>query len=154
MQNIDFSPLFRHSVGYDRLQKMFDSASRLDSGDQSYPPYNIEAYSENAYAITMAAAGFSADDLDVTVKENTLIISGKSADNDKTTQYLHRGIARRAFERRFQLAETIKVTGSSLDNGLLRIDLLREIPEAQKPRKIEISTVSTSSKQIEADKAA
>ncbi|MBT4890768.1 MAG: Hsp20 family protein [Rhodospirillales bacterium] len=154
MHNIDFSPLFRHSVGFDRMQKMLDTATHMDSSSQSYPPYNIEAFSENNYAISLAVAGFGPQDLDVTVTENTLIISGQAQDSKDNPQYLHRGIARRAFERRFQLADTIKVTGSSLDNGMLNIDLVREIPESQKPRKIEIASPAHSTQQIETSQAA
>ncbi len=154
MHNIDFTPLFRHSVGFDRMQKMVDSATRMDSTSQSYPPYNIETESENNYTISLAVAGFAPDELDVTVKENHLIISGQSQDEDTNKQYMHRGIAKRAFERRFQLADTVIVSGSSLENGMLRIDLVREIPEAQKPRKIEIATAALAQQQIEASKAA
>ncbi len=158
MNTIDFSPLFRHAVGFDRVQTMLDTATRLDSTSQSYPPYNIESVSENSYTISLAVAGFSPNDLEVSVKENTLIIKARTGEADKTTQYLHHGIAQRAFERRFQLADTIKVTGSSLENGMLRIDIVREIPEAQKPRKIEILTPTGADKLIESparkDKAA
>jgi len=154
MHNIDFSPLFRHSVGFDRMHKMIDAATRQDSTSQSYPPYNIETVSDDKYAISLAVAGFSPDELEVIVKENTLIISGQSQASNSNAQYLHQGIARRAFERRFQLADIVKVTGSSLENGMLRIDLVREIPEAQKPRKIEIAATSFPTKQIENDKAA
>lgn len=148
MNTIDFSPLFRHAVGFDRVQAMLDTATRLDSTSQSYPPYNIESLSENSYTISLAVAGFSPDDLEVTVKENVLIISARTEDTNKVDQYLHHGIAQRAFERRFQLADTIKVTGSSLENGMLRIHIVREIPEAQKPRKIDISLPSGNDKQI------
>jgi len=138
MTTIDFAPLFRSTIGFDRMQRLFDAATRMDESMFSYPPYNIEALSEDAYRITMAVAGFSADDLDVTVKEDTLSISGKVAKNDAEHAYLHRGIAGRSFERRFALAEHIKVTGANLVNGLLHIDLTREVPEEKKPRKIEI----------------
>jgi molecular chaperone IbpA len=137
MDTFDLSPLFRSSIGFDRLMRLADAATRLDSGN-GYPPYNIETTGENAYRLTMAVAGFAADELDITVQENALLVTGKSKAEEEGKQYLYRGIARRAFERRFQLADHIKVAGASLDNGLLHVDLVREIPEAMKPRKIEI----------------
>lgn len=142
MHTIDFSPLFRHSVGFDRMQRLLDSASRHDSSTQAYPPYNIETRGENDYRITMAVAGFSPEELDVTVTENTLVVSGRHAEETEDTEFLHQGIARRAFERRFDLADTIKVTGSHLDNGLLHVSLVREVPEEKKPRQIAIKTAS------------
>ncbi len=140
MRTIDFSPLFRHSVGFDRMQRMLDSATRMDSSANAYPPYNIEQVGEDNYRISMAVAGFGEQDLDVTAKENTLVVSGKMADEDEDKTYLHRGIAGRAFERRFELDDHIKVVGGSLVNGLLNIDLEREVPEEKKPRKIAIET--------------
>ncbi|MCH7551602.1 MAG: Hsp20 family protein [Proteobacteria bacterium] len=140
MRTIDFSPLFRHSVGFDRMQRMLDAATRMDSSANTYPPYNIEQVGEDNYCISMAVAGFGEQDLDVTVTENTLVVSGKMADEGEDTTYLHRGIAGRAFERRFELADHIKVVGGSLANGLLNIDLRREVPEEKKPRKIAIAT--------------
>lgn len=137
----DFSPLFRSTIGYDRLMQLADTATRFESGD-GYPPYNIESTGENAYRLTMAVAGFAADEIDVTVKENALLVTGRSKKEDEKKTYLYRGIARRAFERRFQVADHIKVVGASLDNGLLHVDLAREIPEAMKPRKIEIANGS------------
>ncbi|HZB90786.1 MAG TPA: Hsp20 family protein [Stellaceae bacterium] len=141
MDSFDFSPLFRSTIGFDRLMRLADTATRLDAGS-SYPPYNIESTGENTYRLTMAVAGFSPDELDVTVQENALLITGRSKKEEDEKGYLHRGIARRAFERRFQLADHIKVVGASLDNGLLHVDLAREIPEAMKPRKIEIGAGS------------
>ncbi len=138
MDGFDFSPLFRSTIGFDRLMRLADTATRVD-GTGSYPPYNIEVTGENAYRLTMAVAGFSADDLDITVKDNALLVNGKAHKDEEATRYLHRGIARRAFERRFQLADHIKVAGASLDNGLLHVDLVREVPEAMKPRKIGIA---------------
>jgi molecular chaperone IbpA len=138
MDNFDLSPLFRSSIGFDRLMRLADTATRFDSGN-GYPPYNIESTGENAYRLTMAVAGFSADELDITVQENVLLVTGKAKAEDTGKQYLYRGLARRAFERRFQLADHIKVAGASLDNGLLHVDLVREIPEAMKPRKVEIA---------------
>ena len=138
MDGFDRSPLFRSTIGFDRLMRLADNATRVDSAS-AYPPYNIEATGENAYRLTMAVAGFAPEDLDITVKENELLVNGKSKKDEDAAKYLHRGIARRAFERRFQLADHIKVAGASLANGLLHVDLVREIPEAMKPRKIEIA---------------
>ena len=137
MDTLDFSPLFRSTIGFDRLMRLADTATRLDSGN-AYPPYNIESTGENAYRLTMAVAGFAADELDITVQENALLVTGKSKREEEGKEYLYRGIARRAFERRFQLADHIKVAGASLDNGLLHVDLVREIPEAKKARTIPI----------------
>jgi molecular chaperone IbpA len=137
MDGFDFSPLFRSTIGFDRLMRLADTATRVDSG-ASYPPYNIEITGENAYRLTMAVAGFSGDELDLTVKESELLVSGRSKKDEDKTEFLHRGLARRAFERRFQLADHIKVAGASLENGLLHVDLVREIPEAMKPRKVAI----------------
>jgi molecular chaperone IbpA len=139
MDRFDFSPLFRSSIGFDRLARMVDAATRVDSTALSYPPYNIEKTGDDSYRLTMAVAGFGRDELDITVHENTLIVTGKARREEEGGRYLHRGIARRAFERRFSLADHIKVTGASLDNGLLHVDLVREIPEAMKPRQIAIA---------------
>jgi molecular chaperone IbpA len=139
MTTLDFSPLFRSTVGFDRLSRLMDSALRNDEAG-GYPPYNIEALGENAYRVTLAVAGFSPEDLTITSQENTLIVSGKQKNAEDNTQYLYRGIAGRAFERRFQLADYIKVTGATLVNGLLNIELAREVPEAMKPRTIKIET--------------
>jgi molecular chaperone IbpA len=139
MRNYDLSPLFRSTVGFDRLARLVDAATRVDEATFSYPPYNIEKLGEEAYRVTMAVAGFGLDDIDITVHENTLTVTGKAKDDEKGPQYLHRGIAGRAFERRFQLADHIKVSGASLVNGLLDIDLVREVPETLKPRKITIT---------------
>ncbi|MBI2586189.1 MAG: Hsp20 family protein [Rhodospirillales bacterium] len=152
MRTIDFSPLFRHSVGFDHMQCLLDAAVQTDPSTNSYPPYNIVQVSEEGYRISLAVAGFSDNELDVTVTDNTLVVSGRLNGEDKETTYLHRGIAGRPFERRFQLADDIKVMGSSLVNGLLSVDLLREVPEEKKPRKIAIATKDVGSR-IE-DKAA
>lgn len=138
MRNFDLSPLFRSSIGFDRMTRLLDAATRMDDSAFSYPPYNIEKTGENAYRITMAVAGFSEDDLNVTVQENSLVISGKLNKSEDEKKYLYRGIAGRAFERRFELAEHIRVSGASLVNGLLHVDLVREVPEAMKPRTIKI----------------
>lgn len=152
MRNYDFSPLFRSTIGFDRIQQLLDSVPSFDEAAASYPPYNIEATGENAYRISMAVAGFGEDDLDIVAKENTLTITGKAQNQDNDTVYLHRGIAGRSFERRFQLADHIKVKGANLANGLLHVDLEREIPEALKPKTIKIETGQT--KAIESKKKA
>ncbi len=139
MRTLDFSPLFHSTVGFDRMQRMIDSAQRIDAAKPSYPPYNIESVDEDSYRITMAVAGFGNEDLDITVKENTLVVSGDSQRDESAVVYLHRGIAGRSFERRFQLADHIRVVGAGLENGILSVDLVREIPEEMKPRKISIS---------------
>ncbi|HEX6958840.1 MAG TPA: Hsp20 family protein [Ferrovibrio sp.] len=153
MRSFDFSPLLRSSIGFDHVNRLFELASRLDETAPSYPPYNIEKLGEDAYRITMAVAGFRPEELDVTVRENSLIITGKAAEpaqpEEKVT-VLHRGIARRAFERRFQLADTVKVVGADLRDGLLHIALKREIPEAKKPRQIPIVTAANTDAVIDA----
>ena len=148
MTNFDFSPLFRSSVGFDRMQRMLESATRTDEAN-GYPPYNIEKMDENAYRITMAVAGFSEADLDLEVKDGVLFVSGKQPEHPEDRRFLHRGIAGRAFRRSFQLADHVKVQGAELVNGLLHIDLARELPEALKPRKIAINGV-VQAPQIEA----
>src|SRR5271155_57535 len=140
MDRFDFSPLFRSTIGFDRLTRLVDAAARVDNAALAYPPYNIEKTGEDAYRLTMAVAGFSPDEVDVTVHENTLLVTGKAKKEEEEGRYLHRGIARRAFERRFSLADHIKVVGASLDNGLLHVDVVREVPEAAKPRTIKIGT--------------
>jgi molecular chaperone IbpA len=138
MRSVDLTPLLRATVGFDRMMNLLDTQTRLDQGD-GYPPYNIEKIGEDNYRITMAVAGFGEDDLDVTVKENSLTIKGKKADADQDkVKYLYRGIATRTFERRFELADHIKVSGAKLENGFLSLDLVREVPEAMKPRTIKI----------------
>ena len=153
MRTFDLSPLFRTSVGFDHLNRLLESAQSFDSAS-SYPPYDIEAWDENTYCITMAVAGFSDDDIEVTVENNVLQISGHIAEpKDEKGRYLHRGIASRAFEHRFQLADHILVIGAKLENGLLHLELAREIPEELKPRHIAINT-EKGQKTITADKAA
>ncbi|TLP48384.1 Hsp20 family protein [Cohaesibacter sp. CAU 1516] len=144
MRHYDFTPLYRSTVGFDKLFSMLDTVSSPDSGASSYPPYNIERLSENGYRISMAVAGFTEKDVSIEVKENTLTVVGeKVADEaDKDRDYLHRGIASRAFERQFQLADYMQVEGASMEHGLLHIDLSRELPEAKKPRQIAIKSAS------------
>jgi molecular chaperone IbpA len=152
---MDLSPLYRASVGFDRLLQSLDSAGRLEESAFSYPPYNIEKVSEDAYRIVMAVAGFGEDELDITAKENSLVISGRKekAEDESEVTFLHRGIANRAFERRFDLADHIKVTGAKLENGLLAVELVREIPEAMKPRTISITNGDKKAKVIENEAA-
>ena len=139
MRSFDFSPLFRSTVGFDHLARMLDAAQRIDDQSLSYPPYNIEKLGEDDYRITMAVAGFGEDDLEITAQGSSLVVAGHSKKEETAGQFLHRGIAGRSFERRFELADTIKVTGASMLNGLLHIELVREVPEALKPRSIAIS---------------
>ena len=154
MDRFDFSPLFRSTIGFDRLARLVDAATRVDGTAVSYPPYNIEKTGEDSYRLTMAVAGFAQDELDITVHENTLIVTGKAKQEDENGSFLHRGIARRAFERRFSLADHLKVTGASLDNGLLHVDLVREVPEAMKPRQIKIAGGEPTRPQVVEQKAA
>lgn len=142
MRNFDLSPLFRSTVGFDHLARMLDAAARVDDSSLSYPPYNIEKTGEDAYRITMAVAGFAPQDLEITAQENTLLIKGRARRDEAAVQYLHRGIAGRSFERRFDLADHIRVAGASLVDGLLHVDLVREIPEAMKPRSIRIEAAT------------
>src|SRR5271166_74655 len=157
MDRFDFSPLFRSTIGFDRLTRLVDAATRVDSASLAYPPYNIEKTGEDAYRLTMAVAGFSPAELDITVQENTLLVTGKGPqkEDENGVSYLHRGIARRGFERRFSLADHIKVVGASLDNGMLYVDVVHEVPEAAKPRTIKIgTTVATVQPQVTEQKAA
>lgn len=154
MRTFDLSPLFRTTVGFDRLNQMLDAAQSVDSSG-GYPPYNIEKIDDDSYGVTMAVAGFSEDDLDITVKDNVLVVTGRiEAKESNGKRYLHRGIATRAFERRFELADHIRVTGARLENGLLYLDLVREVPEEMKPRKIAIASEAGQTKVIEDQKAA
>jgi molecular chaperone IbpA len=137
MTMIDFSPLFRTAVGFDRLASMLEEASRTEAN--GYPPYNIELTGEDRYRISMAVAGFAQSELELEVKENMLRIAASKPDDSRERRFLHRGIATRAFERRFQLADYVRVSGAHLKDGLLHIDLVREIPESVKPRRIEIA---------------
>ncbi|PZN54548.1 MAG: molecular chaperone [Proteobacteria bacterium] len=151
MRQLDFSPLYRSTVGFDRLFTMLDSLGQPD-GAQTYPPYNIEKTGENAYRISVAVAGFSEDELSIEAHRNVLTIKGerKEENTQEGRELLYRGIASRAFERRFQLADHVEVEGATLKNGLLFVDLKRNIPEELKPRKIAISAAPSRAKQIEA----
>ena len=150
MRTIDFSPLYRSVVGFDRLADLLDTAAA--DGAAGYPPYNIERTDENAYRVEIAVAGFRADELNIEVKENLLTVTGRKAANDEPRRFLHRGLAERNFERRFQLADYVLVTDAKLADGLLSIALKRELPEALKPRRIEIALGQPSL--IEGEKAA
>ena len=154
MRTFDLSPLYRSTVGFDRLFSVLDSLTNVDSTAQTYPPYNIERTGENTYRVTMAVAGFGEDDISIETKENTLTVKGekKAETGAKETEFLYRGIAARTFERRFQLADHVEVKGASLENGLLHVDLVREIPEAMKPRTIAIGKGKV--KQVETKVAA
>jgi molecular chaperone IbpA len=138
MTSFDFAPLYRSAIGFDRLAQLMDNALRADS-QPSYPPYNIELTEEDKYRITMAVAGFDRSELDIEVEQDGLKIVGRKVRPSKQATFLHRGIAARDFEHRFQLAEHVKVVGATLENGLLSIDLVREVPEAMKPRRISIN---------------
>ncbi|WP_019833216.1 Hsp20 family protein [Sphingomonas sp. PR090111-T3T-6A] len=145
MRTVDFAPLLRSSIGFENLNRLVDFATRGE-GD-AYPPYNIEKLAEDSYRISMAVAGFSRDELELTVQDNVLIVVGKAEPKvgEAEREFLHRGIAKRAFERRFQLADTIKVTGAGYVDGLLNIELKREVPEHKKPRRIAIDGQATDS---------
>jgi len=140
MRTIDFSPLYRSAIGFDRMANLLDTVSQSETKQSSYPPYNIELTGDDTYRITMAVAGFSEKDLDIQIEQNRLSVSGKKDQEDQPKEFLHQGIAERGFERRFQLADHVRVENAQLENGLLHIDLLREIPEAMKPQKIEIGS--------------
>lgn len=142
MRNLDFAPLYRTTVGFDHLSSLLDAVSRSDNSAGGYPPYNIELLEKDSYRITMAVAGFTNDELDIQAEQQTLTVKGKREADSADHNYLHQGIAARNFERRFQLAEHIEVTNARLENGLLHIDLVREIPEAMKPKRIPIGNGS------------
>ena len=140
MRNLDLSPLYRSAIGFDRLASLLDTMNTSEQNQPAYPPYNIELTGEDAYRISMAVAGFDQSELDIQVEQNRLTVSGKKPAEEGKRNFLHRGIAARNFERRFQLADHVRVTDAQLSNGLLHIELVREIPEAMKPRKVEISS--------------
>ncbi|MGD9784466.1 MAG: Hsp20 family protein [Hyphomicrobiaceae bacterium] len=146
MRHVDFAPLYRSTIGFDRIAQLLDSMSGVE--DTAYPPYNIERLGENEYRITMAVAGFAPDEIKVEVKEQSLSVRGEKAGDDKDRHFLHRGIATRSFERRFQLADYVEVSGADLKDGLLHVDLVRNIPERMKPRIVPIG--ANEPRQIEA----
>jgi molecular chaperone IbpA len=139
MRTFDLSPLFRSTVGFDHLTRALDAALQLNDGSVSYPPYNIEKLGEDAYRVAMAVAGFAVDEIEIVTNEGVLMVKGRAKAEDDKAVYLYRGIATRAFERRFQLADYIRVTGARLENGMLFVDLARQVPEALKPRRIAIT---------------
>lgn len=148
MRSYDFAPLYRATVGFDQIADLMDRVLTNDVSQSSYPPYNIEKTADDAYRISIAVAGFSDDDLTVEVKDGALLVSAKKVDEDDKRTYLHRGIATRAFQRRFHLADHVRVVGASHVDGMLHIDLEREIPEALKPRRIEIAKADAIEKDV------
>lgn len=148
MRHFDFSPLYRATIGFDDVADMMDRLMASDEGQPSYPPYNIEKTAEDAYRISIAVAGFAAEELNVEVKERSLVVSGRKADEAKDRSFLHRGIATRAFDRKFQLADHVVVKGASHEDGMLHIDLQRELPETLKPRQISISAPAGAPRQV------
>ncbi len=156
MTRIDLSPLYRSSVGFDRLAHLLDAAMNVDQQSGGYPPYNIEVTDENRYGITLAVAGFEENELDIQVEKGVLTVRGKKAANEdeNARRFLHQGIANRAFERKFNLADHVEVVDAELRNGLLNIRLVKEIPEAHKPRKIAIGQADAKSATLEHQKAA
>ncbi|MDE4098561.1 Hsp20 family protein [Phaeobacter gallaeciensis] len=152
MRTFDFAPLHRATVGFDQIADMMDRVLSNDVSQPSYPPYNIEKTDADSYRISIAVAGFSEADLSVEVKEHALVVSARKAEADEDRTFLHRGIATRAFERRFTLADHVRVTGASHADGMLHIDLQREVPEALKPRRIEISSATPQRAELEAQK--
>lgn len=148
MRNFDLAPLYRASIGFDQIADMMDRVLSGDVNQPSYPPYNIEKTADDAYRISIAVAGFSEDELSVELREGALIVSARKAEDDVERTYLHRGIATRAFERKFQLADHIKVTGATHTDGMLHIDLVREVPEALKPRRIAIASGPATDKDV------
>ncbi len=146
MQTLDFAPLYRATVGFDRIADLLDQVISTNVVSPTYPPYNIEKTAENAYRISIAVAGFAPDDLSVEVKDDSLLITAKRGAEVGEKVFLHKGIATRTFERRFALADHVRVSGATHENGMLHIDLLRETPEALKPRRIEIGRVAAATK--------
>lgn len=142
MRHFDLSPLYRSTIGFDRLASVLDQVMTAEAGQTTYPPYNIEKTGDDAYRITIAVAGFADDELSIEAREGQLIVTGRKAEAEDKTAYLHRGIATRAFERRFQLADHVRAENAATQNGLLHVDLVREVPEALKPRQIQISAKS------------
>jgi len=150
MRNLDFAPLYRATVGFDRIADLMDRALSNDVAQPTYPPYNIEKTAEDAYRISVAVAGFAPEDLTVEVKDASLYITARKTTEEGNRTYLHRGIATRAFERRFALADHVRVVGATHENGMLHLDLVREMPEALKPRRIEITRANGATPVLEA----
>jgi molecular chaperone IbpA len=150
MRTVDFAPLYRATVGFDRIADLMDRVLTNEVAQPTYPPYNIEKTADDAYRISIAVAGFTPDELAVEVKDGTLLVTARKAPEEESRSYLHRGIATRAFERRFALADHVRVTGATHEHGMLHIDLLRETPEALKPRRIEIASTAPRAAVLEA----
>jgi len=153
MRNFDMAPLYRATVGFDQIADMMDRVLSSDAAQPTYPPYNIEKTADDSYRISIAVAGFADEDLGVEVKEGQLIVSARKQPDEDERTFLHRGIATRAFERKFQLADHLRVTGAAHADGMLHIDLVREVPEALKPRRIEIASGSSVEKDVVEAKA-
>ena len=153
MRNFDLAPLYRATVGFDQIADMMDRVLSNDMAQPTYPPYNIEKTADDAYRISIAVAGFAESDLSVEVKEGALVVSAQKAEDDNNRSFLHRGIATRAFERKFQLADHVRVSGATHADGMLHIDLVREVPEALKPRRIEIASGEAVEKDVVDEKA-
>ena len=150
MRNLDFAPLYRATVGFDRIADLMDRVLTSDGTQPTYPPYNIEKTAEDAYRISIAVAGFSPDDLSVEVRDGNLLVAARKSGDETERSYLHRGIANRAFERRFALADHVRVAGATHEHGMLHVDLVREMPEALKPRRIEIAQARGATAVLEA----
>lgn len=148
MRTFDLAPLYRATVGFDQMAEMMDRVLTNDASAQTYPPYNIEKTDEQSWRISLAVAGFTDEDLTVEVRENALLVTGKKAEEETPRTYLHRGIATRAFERRFHIADHVRAIGATHENGMLHIDLVREVPEALKPRRIEIGKGASTQKEL------
>lgn len=153
MRTFDFAPMHRATVGFDQIAELMDRVMTNEGGQTNYPPYNIEKTSDDGWRISVAVAGFSDADLTVEVRENALLVVARKPETQEQTQYLHRGIATRAFERRFHLADHVRVTGAIHENGMLHIDLIREVPEALKPRRIDIAKAAASDANLVEGKA-
>lgn len=148
MRTFDFAPLYRATIGFDQIADLMDRVLTTEGSQPSYPPYNIEKLDDDAYRISLAVAGFSENDLSVEVRENALIVAARKSDEAGEKTYLHRGIATRAFERRFHLADHVQVRGASHENGMLHIELVREVPEALRPRQINIASTGQIQKDV------
>ena len=148
MRTFDLAPLYRATVGFDQMAEMMDRVLTNDASAQTYPPYNIEKTDEQSWRISLAVAGFTDEELTVEVRENALLVTGKKAEDETPRTYLHRGIATRAFERRFHIADHVRAVGATHENGMLHIDLVREVPEALKPRRIEIGKGASTQKEL------
>ena len=148
MRNFDLAPLYRATIGFDQIADMMDRVLSADVTQPTYPPYNIEKTAEDAYRISVAVAGFTGDELSVEVRDSALIVAARKASDSAERSYLHRGIATRAFERKFQLADHVRVTGATHEDGMLHIELEREVPESLKPRRIEIARAAAENKDV------